>query len=90
MTPDDQLERAAREYVQGLRAFQVHAAVFAVGMILILLVNLLTNIDAGVVGDWKAWWSMWALLGWGLGISVHGLVVRLNRPNEGRSSWEAK
>ncbi len=84
----DEREDAARRYVEQLRAFYVHAGVFAAGMLVIFTVNLLTNLSAGVAGDWTAWWSAWALLGWGLGIAVHGLVVRLNRPSLGSSTWE--
>lgn len=83
----DERREEARVYVQQLRAFQVHAVVFAVGMVVIVLVNLFTNIAAGITGEWSAWWSVWALIGWGLGIAVHGLVVRLARP---RSSSRAR
>ena len=84
----DEREDAARRYVEQLRAFYVHAGVFAAGMLVIFTVDLLTNLSAGVAGDWTAWWSAWALLGWGLGIAVHGLVVRLTRPSLGSSTWE--
>ena len=73
--------------VQQLQAFYVHAGVFAGGMLIIFLVNLATNAAAGTTGEWSAWWSAWALIGWGLGIAVHGLVVRLNRPARSSSSW---
>ena len=69
-------------YRERLRAFQVHAAVFAAGMVGIVVVNLVTNLAAGIAGQWSAWWSVWALIGWGLGIGVHGLVVRLSQPGE--------
>jgi len=49
-------------------------------MLVVVAVNLLTNLSAGIVGDWTAWWSLWALLGWGAGIGLHGLVVWMNRP----------
>jgi hypothetical protein len=78
---------AARLYVQQRQAFYVHASVFAGGMIIILLVNLATNVAAGTTGEWSAWWSAWALIGWGLGIAVHGLVVRLNRPPRSSPTW---
>ena len=32
-------------------------------------VNLLTNLSAGIAGAWTAWWSVWALIGWGAGLS---------------------
>ena len=81
-------EEAARRYVEQLRAFYVHTGVFLAGMLVILAVNLLTNLSAGIAGEWTAWWSAWALLGWGVGIAVHGLVVRLNRPSLASSTWE--
>ena len=80
VTSDDERREEARVYVQQVRAFQIHAAVFAAGMVVIFLVNLFTNIAAGIAGEWSAWWSVWALIGWGLGITVHGLVVWLARP----------
>jgi len=81
-------EQAARLYVDQLRAFYVHASMFAVGMLAMFSVNLLTNLSAGVASEWTAWWSAWAFLGWGIGIAIHGLVVRLNRPTLATSSWE--
>jgi hypothetical protein len=76
----DEREGAATRYVEQRRAFCAHASMFAIGMLIIFAVNLLTNLSAGIAGDWSAWWSAWALLGWGLGIAVHGFVLRLNRP----------
>jgi hypothetical protein len=86
-TPDER-EQAARKYVEQLRAFYIHASMFAAGMVVIFAVNLLTNLSAGFGSEWSAWWSAWAFLGWGLGISVHGLVVRLNRPASSSPTWE--
>jgi hypothetical protein len=86
----DERQEAARRYVEQLRAFHVHAAVFAASMTAIFAVNLLTNLSAGIASEWSAWWSMWALIGWGAGIAVHGLVVRLNRPSLGSSTWEQR
>ncbi|NNE97121.1 MAG: 2TM domain-containing protein [Acidimicrobiales bacterium] len=83
-------EEAARRYVEQLRAFYIHACMYAVGMFIMFTVNLLTNLSAGIAGEWTAWWSAWALLGWGLGIVVHGLVVWLNRPSVASSTWEQR
>ena len=71
-------------YAQQRRAFRIHAAVFAAGMIVIFAVNLLTNLAAGIADQWSAWWSLWALIGWGLAIAVHGFVVWLSRPESER------
>jgi len=86
----DEREDAARRYVHQLRVFHVHAAVFAGSMAVNILVNLLVNLSAGIAGEWSAWWSIWALIGWGAGISVHGCVVRLNRPALSASTWEQR
>ena len=75
-TPD-----AFAQYEHQRKAFQIHATVYAATMVGIFLVNLLVNLAAGTTGDIWAWWAVWALLGWGIGIAVHGLVVRLNRPD---------
>jgi hypothetical protein len=88
--PADEREEAARRYVQQLRVFYVHAAVFAGSMAINIAVNLFINLQAGIADEWSAWWSIWALIGWGAGIAVHGLVVRLNRPSFAVSTWEQR
>ena len=87
---DEQRRAAARLYVQQLRAFYVHAAVFAASMVVIFGVNLAVNLSAGRTGEWSAWWAGWALIGWGIGVAVHGIVVRLARPNRSASTWEQR
>ena len=72
--------RPAR-HAEEVSVFRVHAAVFAVSTVAIFLVNLLINLAGGLTGDLSTWWSLWVLIGWGLGIAVHGLVVRLARPS---------
>ena len=67
-------------YEDQRRAFRLHLNVFAGSMIIIFLVNLATNAAAGITGEWWAWWSVFALIGWALGLTVHGLVLRMARP----------
>ena len=86
----DEREEAARRYVQQLRVFYVHAAVFAGSMAVNVAVNLFVNLSAGIAREWSAWWSIWALIGWGAGIAVHGLVVRLNRPSRSPATWQQR
>ena len=89
-TTDEQRREDAREYVQRLRVFYTHAAVAAASLVLIFAVNLAVNIGANLTGEWWAWWSGWAVIGWGLGLTIHGLVVRLSRPQSLRSGWEER
>ena len=79
--PGDGPGTTSDEHAHQVRVFKAHAAVFAGGMAVIFLVNLLTNLAAGIADEWWAWWSVWALLGWGIAVGVHGLVVWLARPN---------
>ena len=74
-SPDD-----VARYRQGVRVFQAHAAIAAGSIALMLAVNLLTNLSAGMAGEISAWWSLWALIGWSAGLGVHGFVVWLARP----------
>jgi hypothetical protein len=76
--PDDTVLQA--RHAEQVSVFRVHAAVFAVSTVAIFIVNLLINLADGLTGDLRAWWSLWVLIGWGLGIAIHGLVVRLARP----------
>ncbi len=89
-TPEDQRREEARQYVQQLRVFYIHASVFAVGMVVIFLVNLAVNMAADLTGEWWAWWSAWALFGWGIAVAIHGLVVRMSRPGASTSTWEQR
>lgn len=73
-------EQVGRERAEQLRAFQGHAGGFIVGMTVMFGVNLITNLAAGIAGNWSAWWSLWAFIGWGAGVMIHGFVVWLNRP----------
>lgn len=75
------LPEGIEEYRYRRQAFRLHAATFVGSMVIIFVVNLILNLAAGTTGEWWAWWSGWALIGWSFGIAVHGLVVRLSRPD---------
>jgi hypothetical protein len=49
--------------------------VFAGSVVIIFLVNLAVNVGADIAEEWWAWWSGLALLGWGLGATIHGPVL---------------
>jgi hypothetical protein len=66
----------------------MHAAVEVASMVIIFVVNLVTNIAAGITGYWWAWWSIWAVLGCGLAVAIHGLVVLMANPRRSGSTWE--
>ncbi len=44
--------------------FQIHAVVFVLGLAVLIAVNLLTG---------PLYWVLWVILGWGVGLLMHGL-----------------
>ncbi len=63
---DDPKFLEAKQHVQALRGFYIHGIVFLCVMALLLGLNSLTR---------AAWWAHWPLLGWGLGLLIHGVTV---------------
>jgi len=70
----------AEQYEYQRRAFHLHRSVFAGSMAIIFLVNLGINAAVNITSEWWAWWSVLALLGWGLGLTVHGIVLQMAQP----------
>lgn len=64
---DDDLEyRRAKRQVHLLRSFYIHLSVFIPVMVLLLAINIATG---------RGWWVQWPLMGWGIGVGAHALVV---------------
>jgi len=59
--------RRAAEAVAARMGFYVHAGVFAAVLALLAIVNLATAPDE--------LWVHWVLLGWGLGVALHAVLV---------------
>ena len=64
---DPERFQLARARVQQLRLFYTHVGVYVFVNILLLLINLLT--------DPSSLWFYWPLLGWGIGLAAHALLV---------------
>ncbi len=60
-------ERDAMEYVRDIRGFYIHAVQYVVVIAGLAAINLLTS--PGYL------WFLWAALGWGVAVTVHGLGV---------------
>jgi len=73
-TPDDDLMRRARRRVKMKLGFYTHALVFVLVNLGLLAVNLSTGGPR---------WHTWPLLGWGIGLSIHGIVTFLSLRGEG-------
>jgi hypothetical protein len=63
---DTQKTQLARQKVQMMTGFYIHAAVFALVMLILFV------IDAAVG---QGWWVQWPLLGWGAGLAAHWSLV---------------
>ena len=72
--PDDDLEARARRRVSLKMGFYIHALVY-------VLVNL--GLFAISMASDSGRWHVWPLLGWGLGLAIHGVVTLINLRGEG-------
>lgn len=63
------------DHAREVRGFYVHAAVFAIVNLVLLIVNL--------VKSPKELWIKWVLLDWGVGLATHAWIVfRTHRPQQ--------
>lgn len=63
---DDRTRRAA-ERVEDITGFYVHATIFAIINLLLILINVTITDD--II------WAHWVLLGWGVGLAAHAVGV---------------
>lgn len=78
---DDPKYAEAKRHVEAMKAFYIHALIFACAMSAMLGLNALAK--GGV------WWVQWPLLGWGAGLLIHALLV-FSPPRFFSADWEAR
>jgi hypothetical protein len=71
---DSELMERARRRVNLKMGFYVHALVYVLVNLGLLLVNL---------GTGGTRWHVWPLAGWGIGLAIHGIVTFLGLRGEG-------
>ena len=71
---DDSLEARAHRRVRRKMGFLIHAFVFVVVNIGLYAINAMTG---------EPRWSHFPLLGWGLGLAIHGIVTFISLQGEG-------
>lgn len=76
----ERYERARRR-VREIRAFYIHVAVFVPVNALLHVINF--------VATPGLYWAFWPLLGWGIGLLAHGLVMYRWTPFLGKD-WEER
>ena len=57
----------AKMRIEEIKSFYVHAGIYAVVNAVLVLINIFYEDEV--------WWSLWTVLGWGLGLFIHGLCV---------------
>jgi cell division protein FtsW (lipid II flippase) len=57
----------AKMRIEEIKSFYVHAGIYVVVNILLILINVLSEDEV--------WWSLWTVLGWGLGLLIHSMCV---------------
>ncbi len=67
MMNDSQRYQQARTRVHQLRGLYIHAGVFVVVNLSLLLLNVITNP--------QTLWFYWVAIGWGIGLIAHAVVV---------------
>ena len=72
--PADDIEARARRRVGLKMGFYTHALVY-------VLVNLGLFALSSLSGNGR--WHIWPMLGWGLGLAIHGVVTFINLRGEG-------
>lgn len=72
--PEDSLERRARRRVGMKIGFAIHALVYVAVNLGLYAINSMT-------GEYR--WNVFPLMGWGLGLAIHGLVVAVGLTGDG-------
>lgn len=67
----------ARKHIRNLRGFYTHLGAFVAVNLFLIMVNMLTSREV--------FWFLFPLFGWGIGLSIHAVVVFL-----AGSGWEAR
>ena len=57
----------AKMRIEEIKAFYVHAGIYIAVNIVLVAINLYDDDDV--------WWSLLAILGWGVGLAIHGMSV---------------
>jgi len=80
-TAEDPAYEAAVKRAEELQGYYIHLLVYTIVNGGLFAINLLTKSDEG------AWWFVWPLAGWGIGLAIHTMVMFAGIFSEG---WKAR
>jgi hypothetical protein len=67
MADADMRREAAIKRLKANRALSVHAAIYAIVNVLLILI--------WAVSARSGFWPIWPILGWGVGLAIHGWIA---------------
>ena len=71
---DPAVRAEARKKLEELKEFRIHLTVYWVIMTFLVVIWL-------VSGGWGSYfWPIWPMLGWGVGLALHGFSLRWDQP----------
>jgi hypothetical protein len=79
MMEENERYKRAKQRVESLKSFYIHVLVYIFVNIWLFVINLIT-----APGEW---WFYWPLIGWGIGLTAHGIGVLAGEGWMGRE-WE--
>ena len=71
----------AKAHVQEIRGFYMHLFVYVIISVFLYFLNRFTSPGA--------WWAHWPILGWGLGVALHGASIFVENGPWGKT-WERR
>ncbi|HEY7033128.1 MAG TPA: 2TM domain-containing protein [Thermomicrobiales bacterium] len=80
-TGQDARYQQAKQRVEALKGFYTHLAVYTIFNTGLFLLNLAT--------DRGNWWFYWPLLGWGVALAIHAVVLLTIEGPRGHA-WEER
>lgn len=67
---DEEIRKVAKARV----GFKIHAAVYVIVNAFLAAIWFITNATGEAEDAWY-YWPVWPLMGWGIGLAIHGFVV---------------
>jgi hypothetical protein len=83
-TAEDPAYQGAVKRAEELQGYYIHLLVYTVVNGGLFAINLLTKSDDG------EWWFFWPLVGWGIGLAIHTMVLFAGIFSEGWKARKAK
>jgi 2TM domain len=72
-TPEREI--CIRRRVHRIAKFYRHLMVYVIVIGLLWILNAIIIFSGTQPNKWYSWWAVWPMLGWGIGLFVHGITL---------------